>query len=701
MPHVVNGLGELDEPSSVALVQGAVPQDGAVVCSGVLIGCDSVITTAHCFNTNTSLKTHFFIPHAGFHEIESATRHPAYVDAITNQPPGWLDTTREDDISFVKLVEPVVGVSPSTTLVGPTPGPGTPAFLVGFGRDPISEAGVQNPGLKRSGNLMLDTCQDPALQGLDLLCWTPITPLPAPGEEVSTCSGDSGGPLFTWQGGTRILSGITKGAIFDPQGQPDLCEPPVHPYDVNVQRQLAWIQSMVTSTGAQPLDQWSCSATPQLPELVSGVHASCGGPPFSGGDMGRTCGFEGTLGGAAPSGADYSFQVPDGTGVLRVALNGFASTGGSFDTDLYVRRGAPATPAQNDCAADHAGTLGFCEWDAPQPGTWYVRVEQALSEGDHQVVVTLLPEPLPPPVPGPGLGAAALLVALLGARRAPGAAQAPRLRLKGRATGSGVRLQHPPAQLDLVQAERLAALNPAHQMLRQQRAAILVAVVDGGPLEIHDAHHQRVRVPVVVADVPGQGLQVRVPQAGIDHHVGTHLAQAARAGARAPGPHHPMRHRAHGVLGVEGQVAGGVSTGGNVVLVAVRRLFAVGPLLELRCRWRARLRRLGTRRVRSLQLGGSRGRGLRRRVAPRPHDGDHQGEAGAGRRQSDGPRLHSRPRCRVRAAMAAATAPLRCRCSGRPSTRGPRAGRPGLRRCRSGPGSPPRPRRRCRRRRCS
>jgi hypothetical protein len=133
--QLVNGASEFGEPTTLGLIEGTVPEDGRLVCSGVLIGCDSVITTAHCFNTNQSLKTHIYIPHAGFHEIESWTQHPAYVDAITNKPPDWFDTTREDDITFVKLVNPVEGVTPATINPGAAPPPGAPGFVVGFGRE--------------------------------------------------------------------------------------------------------------------------------------------------------------------------------------------------------------------------------------------------------------------------------------------------------------------------------------------------------------------------------------------------------------------------------------------------------------------------------------------------------------------------------------------------------------------------------------
>jgi hypothetical protein len=389
------------------------------VCSGVLVGCDSALTTAHCFNANVGLKTHLYIPHAGFIPIESATRHPAYVDALINKPPGWIDTTREDDIAFVKLAEPVAGVTPATIVGLGAPPPGTPGFVVGFGRDPVTESSLQNPGIKRSGGMELDTCKGDTLGGLDVLCWTPTAPLPLPGDEVSTCTGDSGGPLFTGAGIGRVVSGITKGAVYDPQGQPDPCLPPVSPYDVSVSRHREWLVGsdgtggIVAATGAVPLDAKQCTSLGQLPETFS-APVSCDPGAWGPGESARACGFAGVLGGGNPVEGRYSFGVPANTQVLRVALNGIATSLGGIDSDLYLRFGVPAESHAHDCAADTAGTLGFCEIEAPAAGVWHVLVDQEQGEGEHQVVVALLGDAnVPSAVPGMGAAGATVSVLIL------------------------------------------------------------------------------------------------------------------------------------------------------------------------------------------------------------------------------------------------------------------------------------------------
>lgn len=420
--QVVNGAPELAEPTTAALVQGDAAT-GFAVCSAVLVGCDAVVTTAHCFNTNPGLKTTLFFQHAGFVPIESATRHPAYVEAYEERDPGWLDVLRVEDVAFVKLAQPVSGIAPST-LGTATPPPGTPGRIVGFGRDPVTEVSSFDPnaGIKRSGSMELTPCAG-TLAGFDVLCWEPESPLGPAGEGVSTCNVDSGGPLFVDEGLGRVVAGLTKGAVYDPQGQPDYCLPPVQPYDTRVARHHAWLESMAAATGAVDLEQKQCGALAELPEEVESL--PCDGLPWSPGDASRTCGFHGALeDGLAPQ-AQHMFRVPPETAVLRVALNGIASQTGEVDTDLYLRAGAAPTPVVHDCSATASGNLGFCEIPDPEPGSWYVLVDQVAGTGEYQVSVSMFASV------GRGAGIPALGMpgrALL----ALGLAFAARARLRGR-----------------------------------------------------------------------------------------------------------------------------------------------------------------------------------------------------------------------------------------------------------------------------
>ena len=85
-------------------------------------------------------------------------------------------------------------------------------LVVGFGRDPVTEVSNfdQNAGIKRSGNMTLAECEVP-LDISDALCWLPSETIPPPGEEVSTCNLDSGGPMYVYEeSGKRVCIVISS-----------------------------------------------------------------------------------------------------------------------------------------------------------------------------------------------------------------------------------------------------------------------------------------------------------------------------------------------------------------------------------------------------------------------------------------------------------------------------------------------------------
>jgi secreted trypsin-like serine protease len=363
-PQIVNGESEFGEPTSAALLQGLVPTTALVVCTATLIGCDTAISAGHCFNVNPTLRKTLFFQHAGFYEIESAVRQPAYANCY-DQGGGIcndLSITRQEDISVIKLTTPVTGITPSTINTTATPGPTTPGRIVGFGRDPLTEPSsfYQNPGIKRSGSMTLAACQDPTLSPYDILCWDPF------GEDSSTCNIDSGGPLFVDQGGVRIVAGLTKGALN--QG-PEPCEPPVEAFDTNVYRHHTWIAQAAAQLGAIDLSVKNCGVLPQVAEdAAAGV---CDADDWFEGEAPRACGFQGELSVSLLQQL-HSFQVPDLTQRLRVMLNGISRTTNPVDVSFYVRRGSPPTTSVYDCAGVATGNFASCEFSQPQAGTWYV-----------------------------------------------------------------------------------------------------------------------------------------------------------------------------------------------------------------------------------------------------------------------------------------------------------------------------------------
>ncbi len=73
--------------------------------------------------------------------------------------------------------------------------------------------------------------------------------------------------------------------------------------------------------------------------------------------------------GAAGSTRYWTIDVPAGASNLVVA-----TSGGSGDADLYVRRGSAPTTSSYDCRPYRAGNSESCSFASPQSGTWHVMV---------------------------------------------------------------------------------------------------------------------------------------------------------------------------------------------------------------------------------------------------------------------------------------------------------------------------------------
>ncbi len=407
-PQIVNGAPEFAEPTTAALLQGLDPATALVACSATLIGCDTAITTGHCFNVNASTRRTLFFQHAGFYEIESAIRHPVYAAYYDQGIGDFYTVTRQEDIALIKLVTPVSGITPSPINKTQTPGPGTPGRIVGFGRNPLTEVSSfqQNLGIKRSGSMTLAACQDSTLSPWDVLCWDPSETIGDPGQEVSTCNVDSGGPLFVDQLGVKVVAGLTKGAI-QPSGS---CIPPVEAFDTNVYRHHEWIEQTVQQLDAEPLWVTSCGSLPQVE--TDAVAGSCNGLPWGDGEKTRVCGFDGELS-AALLQQQHVIQVPDGTQRLRVAMNGVSRVTNPVDVSLYVRAGAPPTTSVYDCAGVATGNFAACEFADPQVGAWYVLAVRVTGTVGYQVTATEFGPSPPSAIPALGGSGRLLLAGLL------------------------------------------------------------------------------------------------------------------------------------------------------------------------------------------------------------------------------------------------------------------------------------------------
>jgi hypothetical protein len=252
----------------------------------------------------------------------------------------------------------VTGIHPEVPNDLGTPAFGSTGTIVGFGR---SATGLSDFGLKRAGTVVTADCGAASNDGH--VCWSYEDPIGPPGDDSTTCVGDSGGPLFVDLGEGPVIAGLASRATTG------TCAPPHLVIEQDVSAVLDFI----------------------LAEAGDDLGQTCGGFPAVG--EGGTVSYElsGTLN-AGTSSATHQFNLDPGASELRVALNAFEGEG-LADFDAYVRAGAPATPAQHDCAIDDEGQFGGCSLASPAAGPWHVLVTRVAGEGAYQVTAVAVPEP--------------------------------------------------------------------------------------------------------------------------------------------------------------------------------------------------------------------------------------------------------------------------------------------------------------------
>ncbi len=365
-PRIVNGTLSFSDPTVGALLSGSDPERALAFCSGTLIGCRTFVTAAHCVCDLDGASCQsgagapdpgdwlVFFQHAGFFGVESIALHPGF-------------DFPADDVAVLRLATPIGGVTP-TPLAAAEPPLGSDGTIVGFGR---SGGNAEDYGLKQRGSVVTSACAGDLPAGL--VCWEFADPIGPPGTDSNTCNGDSGGPLFVDDAGTRVLAGITSGGdSFD-------CQALDRSYDTSVAVQRSYIEAQA---GAD-LGGASCGSLSQVGDAATQV-----------------VGFTQRLDAAKTQGA-HAVDVGPGVTQLRVALNASEEPGG--DLDLYVRFGSPPTSAEWDCRAFGPNQYGFCSFDAPAEGAWHVLVNRYAGAATYQLTATLLSgesEPPPPPPVG-------------------------------------------------------------------------------------------------------------------------------------------------------------------------------------------------------------------------------------------------------------------------------------------------------------
>src|SRR5262249_34394877 len=151
-----------------------------------------------------------FFHQAGLFHLASLAVHPDFVFGQTS------------DLAVLRLSSPVTGVTPSEITPVGRPGFNVRGTIVGFG---LTEAPGSGIGIKRIGQVDVAPCAAPGINTVNHICATLAYPLGPVAQNSAPCTGDFGGPLFTFYRFDRgeVLSGVASGG-----DSPQSCLPVNH-----------------------------------------------------------------------------------------------------------------------------------------------------------------------------------------------------------------------------------------------------------------------------------------------------------------------------------------------------------------------------------------------------------------------------------------------------------------------------------------
>ena len=320
-------------------------------CSGTMIGCQTFLTAAHCFDsTPDPASTVVYLQHAGIKTVSSIVRHPSYTGA-------FADT---HDFAVVRLTAPLTGILPTQLASGPEGGVGTHP-IVGFGGlgDP-SPANVPETGsgLLRTGNVVTGQCGFTDVEP-DFSCFLYDNAIFA-----GACVGDSGGPLLN----NGAVRGVGSFIVSLENPLPNTCLQDTYSFYGDIDTARAWIASQA------------------LGDLAP---VQCGTMPPAG-SAGTTVGaVEGTMS-AAETFKGYLYDPPAAAYQVRITLNGRMVPAQDYNLHAdFDPAGAP-TPILA-CANNNSGlTLESCTINgSPIPdGVFSIYVDNAGSSGNFQLTIT-------------------------------------------------------------------------------------------------------------------------------------------------------------------------------------------------------------------------------------------------------------------------------------------------------------------------
>lgn len=357
--RIANSVLSYGYPSVGALVHFEAPEPTPhIVCSATLVGCDTVVTAAHCVcpevyscrTTPQPTQYNVFFPSAGSFAVTSIAVSADY---------GFLFG---GDVAVLKLVSPVPNVAPTPINRSGVAPFDTTVTLVGFGSDhwryPPPALPPFSSGIKRRGGAVVSACHEVATDAKHL-CTKFTSPAGSPGEDSAFEGGDSGGPVFVDHGCGPTLAGIVSGSLA--RGGQLAGAWYIVDFATDVFRHRGFIEAQ----GGADLDSASCGSGGQV-----------GGPGT-------------TVDGFAVRTAEdtmRAFTVPTDTVELRIGVTVGAGAG---NVHVFVGPGTLPTPTSNACALTAGPEPRFCTVTNPAPGTWWALVMPQTVTRQNEAQITL------------------------------------------------------------------------------------------------------------------------------------------------------------------------------------------------------------------------------------------------------------------------------------------------------------------------
>ena len=361
--RVVNGVATFGYSAVAAILKGSDPNGAEPHCTGTLVGCDKVLTAAHCFDKDRKHESYVvYFQNLGFVKVKDIKINDDEYDFPYA------------DLAVLTLAKPVEGIAPISINTSASPINESIATIVGYGR---TGAYRQDYGIKQEGSVKFGACL-PADADKKLLCWNFDADIKTHTKGSNTCEGDSGGGLFVLdkQGRRRVqrVVGVVSG------GRDEGCVKDDYSFNTDVFLWRDWI----TKAAQGGLSNRRCGEGPRV-------------------DAPRNLKTMPVAVGPAEPGQTFNLEVPEGITSLRVAMNGVDKTddGELSDFDLLVFEGtAPAAVMVADAAKRAAikpaceqtgeGQFAFCEIPDPKSGQWTIVLRRKEGEGKAQISVTMV-----------------------------------------------------------------------------------------------------------------------------------------------------------------------------------------------------------------------------------------------------------------------------------------------------------------------